>query len=393
MDIYKRKSHWKKYLAAVGVVLILISQFYAQYLSKRLAEEEMQKADLWAKAYAELNNPVNEACSSCQDLTIPFDIIKNNQTIPVILVDPSGLILDSRNYASTNPKTIEKELARLKRQGVKPIESYGNKLYYEESVTLRQLRFFPLMQLGLIAAFIFFGYIGFSSARREEQNRVWVGMAKETAHQLGTPISGLIAWIDLLKSKELKDPEITDIIKELEKDVNRLELVADRFSKIGSAPQLLPVNIYAQLDDCRNYMQRRASRKISFDFPSVAEYKPILVGLNAHLFDWVIENLLRNALDAMDGKGVISAHISLDLNQVHIDICDSGKGIPPSNHKTVFQPGFTTKKRGWGLGLSLAKRIIEDYHEGKIFVKYGEENKGTTFSIVLPLYTEKNIIS
>lgn len=393
MDIYKRKSHWKKYLAAVGVVLILISQFYAQYLSKRLAEEEMQKADLWAKAYAELNNPVNEACSSCQDLTIPFDIIKNNQTIPVILVDPSGLILDSRNYASTNPKTIEKELARLKRQGVKPIESYGNKLYYEESVTLRQLRFFPLMQLGLIAAFIFFGYIGFSSARREEQNRVWVGMAKETAHQLGTPISGLIAWIDLLKSKELKDAEITDIIKELEKDVNRLELVADRFSKIGSAPQLLPVNIYAQLDDCRNYMQRRASRKISFDFPSVAEYKPILVGLNAHLFDWVIENLLRNALDAMDGKGVISAHISLDLNQVHIDICDSGKGIPPSNHKTVFQPGFTTKKRGWGLGLSLAKRIIEDYHEGKIFVKYGEENKGTTFSIVLPLYTEKNIIS
>jgi hypothetical protein len=149
----------------------------------------MQKADLWAKAYAELNNPVNEACSSCQDLTIPFDIIKNNQTIPVILVDPTGVILDSRNYSSTNPKTIEKELARLKRQGVKPIESYGNKLYYEESVTLRQLRFFPLMQLGLIAAFIFFGYIGFSSARREEQNRVWVGMAKETAHQLGTPIS------------------------------------------------------------------------------------------------------------------------------------------------------------------------------------------------------------
>lgn len=393
MDIYKRKSHWKKYLAAVGVVLILISQFYAQYLSKRLAEEEMQKADLWAKAYAELNNPVNEACSSCQDLTIPFDIIKNNQTIPVILVDPSGLILDSRNYASTNPKTIEKELARLKRQGVRPIESYGNKLYYEESVTLRQLRFFPLMQLGLIAAFIFFGYVGFSSARREEQNRVWVGMAKETAHQLGTPISGLIAWIDLLKSKELRDAEITDIIKELEKDVNRLELVADRFSKIGSAPQLLPVNIYAQLDDCKTYMQRRAPRKVSFDFPSVAEYKPIVVGLNAHLFDWVIENLLRNALDAMDGKGLISAHISLDSNQVHIDICDSGKGIPPSNHKTVFQPGFTTKKRGWGLGLSLAKRIIEDYHEGKIFVKYGEENKGTTFSIVLPLYAEKNIIS
>jgi signal transduction histidine kinase len=393
MDIYKRKSHWKKYLAAVGVVLILISQFYAQYLSKRLAEEEMQKADLWAKAYAELNNPVNEACSSCQDLTIPFDIIKNNQTIPVILVDPSGVILDSRNYASTNPKTIEKELARLKRQGVKPIESYGNKLYYEESVTLRQLRFFPLMQLGLIAAFIFFGYIGFSSARREEQNRVGVGMAKETAHQLGTPISGLIAWIDLLKSKELQDTEIADILKELEKDVNRLELVADRFSKIGSAPQLLPVNIYAQLDDCRNYMQRRAPRKVSFDFPSVEEYKPILVGLNAHLFDWVIENLLRNALDAMDGKGIISAHISLDSNQVHIDISDNGKGIPASNHKTVFQPGFTTKKRGWGLGLSLAKRIIEDYHEGKIFVKYGEENKGTTFSIILPLYKEEKVIS
>ncbi|NBU36268.1 MAG: sensor histidine kinase [Bacteroidetes bacterium] len=391
MDIYKRKSNWKKYLAAVGVVLILISQFYAQYLSQRLAEEEKQKADLWAKAYAELNNPVNEECSSCQDLTIPFDIIKNNQTIPVILVDPSGVILDSRNFNTTNPKNIENELERLKRQGNRPIESYGNKLYYKESVTLRQLRFFPLMQLGLIAAFIFFGYIGFSSARREEQNRVWVGMAKETAHQLGTPISGLVAWIDLLKTKDFNDAEVADIIAELEKDVNRLELVAERFSKIGSAPQLLPVNIYEQLDACRHYMQRRAPRKVSFEFPSVNEFKPIYVGLNAHLFDWVIENLLRNALDAMDGKGIISAHISLDTNQVHIDISDNGKGIPPSKHKTVFQPGFTTKNRGWGLGLSLAKRIIEDYHEGKIFVKYGEENKGTTFSIILPLYAEKNI--
>ncbi|MFM7091410.1 MAG: sensor histidine kinase [Bacteroidota bacterium] len=393
MDIYKRKSHWKKYLAAVGVILILISQFYAQYLSQRLAEEEMQKADLWAKAYAELNNPVNEACSACQDLTIPFDIIKNNKTIPVILVDPTGVILDSRNFNTSNPKIIEKELSRLKRQGTKPIESYGNKLYYKESVTLRQLRFFPLIQLGLIAAFIFFGYIGFSSARREEQNRVWVGMATETAHQLGTPISGMVAWIDLLKSREFKDAEVTDIIRELEKDVNRLELVADRFSKIGSAPQLLPVNIFEQLDACKTYMQRRAPRKVSFEFPPVSEYKPIFVGLNAHLFDWVIENLLRNALDALDGKGVISAHISADASQVHIDISDNGKGIPPSNHKTVFQPGFTTKKRGWGLGLSLAKRIIEDYHEGKIFVKYGEENKGTTFSIVLPLYIEKKITS
>jgi signal transduction histidine kinase len=249
------------------------------------------------------------------------------------------------------------------------------------------------MQLGLIAAFIFFGYIGFSSARREEQNRVWVGMAKETAHQLGTPISGLVAWIDLLKAKEFTDAEVTDIIKELEKDINRLELVADRFSKIGSAPQLLPVNIFEQLDASKTYMQRRAPRKVSFEFPPISEYNPIYVGLNAHLFDWVIENLLRNALDAMDGKGIISASISSDAHQVYIDISDTGKGIPPANHKTVFQPGFTTKKRGWGLGLSLAKRIIEDYHEGKIFVKYGEENKGTTFSIVLPLYIEKNITS
>lgn len=393
MDIYKRKSHWKKYLAVIGVILILISQFYAQYLSQRLAEEEKQKADLWAQAYSELNNPVNEECSSCQDLTIPFDIIKNNKTIPVILVDPNGVILDSRNFNSSNPKVIEKELGRMIRQGIKPIESYGNKLYYKESVTLRQLRFFPLMQLGLIAAFIFFGYIGFSSARREEQNRVWVGMAKETAHQLGTPISGLVAWIDLLKSRAFEDPEVNDILKELEKDVNRLELVADRFSKIGSAPQLLPVNIYEQMDSCRIYMQRRAPRKVQFEFPVVNDFNPILVAINAHLFDWVIENLLRNALDAMDGKGTISAHIVFDSSQVHIDISDTGKGIPPSNHKTVFNPGFTTKKRGWGLGLSLAKRIIEDYHQGKIFVKYGEENKGTTFTISLPLYNQKDIIS
>jgi len=388
MDLYQRKSNWKRYLAAVGVVLILISQFYAQYLSRRLAEEEQQKADLWAKAYAELNRPPNESCTNCQDLTLPFDIIRNNRTIPVILVDPSGAVLDSRNFNSSEPDVIAKELKRLRQQGSRPIESYGNKLYYKESVTLRQLRFFPLVQLGLVAAFVFFGYIGFSSARREEQNRVWVGMAKETAHQLGTPISGLVAWIDLLKAKVSGDAPTAEILSELEKDVNRLELVADRFSKIGSAPQLHSVNLYKQLDACRRYMERRAPRKVLFDFPAADTQPPVMAALNAHLFEWVIENLLRNALDAMDGKGTISARIFTEGSQVHIDLSDEGKGIPPAQHRMVFEPGFTTKQRGWGLGLSLAKRIIEDYHQGRIFVKYGEENNGTTFSIVLPRNTE-----
>jgi signal transduction histidine kinase len=245
------------------------------------------------------------------------------------------------------------------------------------------LRYFPFVQFVLIAAFVAFGYMGFSSARRAEQNRVWVGMAKETAHQLGTPISAIVAWIEHLKLIREPDEEVQEVVGELRNDVSRLELIADRFSKIGSAPKLEPINIYEELDQCRAYMQRRASRKTAFNFPP-ADSPEKLVYINSHLFDWVVENLLRNALDAMEGKGSITADIYDDQDYVYADFTDTGKGIPDSKFKTVFRPGYTTKKRGWGLGLSLAKRIIEEYHNGKIFVKRSEEGEGTTFTIQLP---------
>ncbi|MEM6378083.1 MAG: HAMP domain-containing sensor histidine kinase, partial [Bacteroidota bacterium] len=263
------------------------------------------------------------------------------------------------------------------------VVNYGAEIYYKNPLILTQLQYFPIIQLLLIAFFIVFGYMTFSSARRAEQNRVWVGMAKETAHQLGTPISGIVAWIEHLRLLREDDEEVGEILDELGNDVKRLDLIADRFSKIGSEPKLETVNIFDELESSRAYMQRRAPRKVIFNFPD-PHSNPLKVNINSHLFNWVIENLLRNALDAMGPKGSISAEVSEEANFVNIDLSDTGKGIPPSKFKAVFQPGFTTKKRGWGLGLSLAKRIVEEYHSGKIFVKKSEENIGTTFRIKLP---------
>ena len=209
-------------------------------------------------------------------------------------------------------------------------------------------------------------------------------MAKETAHQLGTPISAIVAWIEHLKLLREGDEETQEILGELRNDVSRLELIADRFSKIGSAPKLEPIDVYEELDKCRAYMQRRASRKIAFEFPAPGNQPAKPIRINPHLFDWVVENLLRNALDAMESSGKISAEVYDDADYIYIDISDTGKGIPAGKHKTVFQPGYTTKKRGWGLGLSLAKRIVEEYHSGKIFVKRSEEGQGTTFTIQMP---------
>ena len=223
--------------------------------------------------------------------------------------------------------------------------------------------------------------MAFSTARKAEQDQVWVGMAKETAHQLGTPISAIIAWLEHLKMMKPDDEETMEIVVELENDVERLNLVADRFSKIGSKPKLETLNVAAQLNDCRIYMEKRSPRKVTFSYPD--ENPAFMANINPPLFNWVVENLIRNSLDAMGGKGEISADITQDANHIYIDLSDTGSGIPPSKLKTVFQPGFTTKKRGWGLGLSLAKRIIESYHSGKIFVKSSIVNQGTTFTIKL----------
>jgi len=253
-------------------------------------------------------------------------------------------------------------------------------IYYDDSETLKQLRIFPFVQLGIFAAFLIISYFAFSNARKAEQNLVWVGMAKETAHQLGTPISSLEGWVEVLKDMDgIK--ENTQILEELQSDIGRLSLVAERFSKIGSVPQLLAENVKACVERNVNYMRRRASKKVTMTIqcPDDLQFK-----INKQLFDWVFENLLKNALDAMDGEGKIDVEVGSDNKYVIIDVTDSGKGIPKNKFDTIFEPGYSTKRRGWGLGLSLTRRIVEEYHNGKISVKRSEIDKGTTFRVLIP---------
>ncbi|MEN0006523.1 MAG: HAMP domain-containing sensor histidine kinase [Bacteroidota bacterium] len=389
MDIYSKKSQWKVYLAVVGVIIVLISVVYTNHLANQLADEEAKKIKQWELAQAQISD-IDDPDWETGDFTLHNMILTENSSIPVILVDDRDKITAAVNFGinrNEDDEYLKEQVVEMREDGFEPIKGFAYEIYYKESNILQQLRYFPFVQLLLIGAFILFGYLGFNTARIAEQNRVWVGMAKETAHQLGTPISAILAWIEHLKLIREKDDEVIEVVGELRNDVNRLELVADRFSKIGSEPKLDPANVYEKLEECRAYMQRRASRRVNFQFPDPG-LSPKTIFINAHLFNWVIENLLRNALDAMGGKGQISADVYDDRDYVYIDIKDTGKGIPNNKFKRVFQPGFTTKKRGWGLGLSLAKRIIEDYHSGKIWVKDSEVDKGTTFAIALPKSAE-----
>lgn len=390
MELYEQKSRWKIYLGIAALILILISGLYSNYLANKLKEGERKKAETFALAMKNLipkikvnvDGQSNVDLGSEDEVALEQEIVFNTK-LPVIAVNETGQISESKNFAEG--ADLEKELAKIKRSGIPPIEGFGyaKYIYYKQSRLLTLLQYFPLIQLLLLLGFIGIGYLAFSNARKSEQNRVWVGMAKETAHQLGTPISAIIAWLEHLKISKGDDAQTMEIVHELENDVDRLNLIADRFSKIGSEPKLDIININEELEKCRSYMQKRASRKVVFDFPG--EETPIFQAkVNPPLFAWVVENLLRNALDAMDGTGEISAQIYEEGPYISIDISDTGKGIPAKDLKTVFQPGFTTKKRGWGLGLSLAKRIIESYHLGKIFVKKSILNEGTTFAIKLP---------
>jgi len=380
MDIYTQKSRWKLYLALTALAILAISSVYTNYVTEQLAERERARVELFAKAMEDI---VDNQSNLDQDLTFQSEVVQTTK-IPVILVDDYGKISESNFPPGTSQEVLEVELEKMKEDGFKLEggEGYNSLIYYRHTRLLTLLTSFPLIQILLLSMFILIGYLLFSSARRAEQNQVWVGMAKETAHQLGTPITAILGWIEHLRALREDDEEVHEVLDELTNDVSRLDLIADRFSKIGSAPDLVKVNIFEELEKCRQYMQRRASRKTVFEFPK--DEKALDVNINPHLFAWVIENLLRNALDAMEGKGKISAKVYEEKGYVTIDVSDTGKGIPPSKFKTVFQPGFTTKKRGWGLGLSLAKRIIESYHSGKIFVKKSGVNEGTTFTIKLP---------
>lgn len=383
MDIYSQRSNWKVVLAVCGALVLLITVVYSNYLAEKLRRNEERNIEIYAMALEDLYQNVSDADLQ-KDITFQ-DTVRSSFPLPIIVELAYGDLL-GQNWGeekNMDEEFLQSKIEEFLASGKQPLESEGEfkYIYFFNSPLLDYIKYYPLVQLLLVASFILLGYYIFNTSRRAEQNRVWAGMAKETAHQLGTPISAIIAWIEHLKMMHEGDPEHMEIVEELRKDVNRLELVADRFSKIGSAPALVSINIYDELNKCKIYMERRAPRNVSFEFP---DQGVAMVDINEHLFDWVIENLMRNALDAMDGRGVIKIEVYDAGSQVGIDISDTGKGIPSSKFQTVFKPGFSTKKRGWGLGLSLAKRIIEEYHKGKIFVKSSRQGEGTTFSIRLP---------
>ncbi len=380
--MYESQSRTKILFLVAAFLIVVASVSYTNWLASDLAEQERAKVKLWADAYKNLN-----LADENTDIGFLFEVIRNNNTVPMILTDGDDQIIDSRNLDTNkikkSPNYLPRQLEEMK-AGMPPIEieiAPGdlNYIYYKDSFQLVQLRYFPWVQLGVISLFVVVGYITLSTTRVSEQNRLWVGMAKETAHQLGTPISSLMAWVEYLRETA---PEQEYVTSELEKDVNRLELIADRFSKIGSKPDLEPYDIKQILTKGVGYIQDRSSKQVRFQLHLPDN---VNVLLNPPLFEWVMENLLKNALDAMEGLGTITVSATPENGYILIDINDSGKGIPKSKFKTVFQPGFSTKKRGWGLGLALAKRIVEQYHSGKIFVKDSTEGKGTTFRIVLAL--------
>lgn len=381
MNIYSRKERWKFFLLLGAVAICIISLWYTNILVKQLSQEEKKKVELWAagtKRLALLQDDVG-------DLGFALDVITSNTTVPVILTNDQDQIKGSRNLDSlkaSDPVYLQEQLEIMRSQHERLEIPYAKDqidyIYYKDSILLTQLRYYPYFQLGVIGLFLFVAYLAFSASRKAEQNQVWVGMAKETAHQLGTPLSSLNAWVEILREK-IPDNEMTN---EVEKDVQRLQTITERFSKIGSAPSLVSVNLLQVLENSINYIRSRSSEKVIFSIHNESKNE-ILVPLGVSLFEWVIENLCKNAIDAMDGTGSITITVSDQQQYAYIDIKDTGKGISKATQKTIFKPGYTTKSRGWGLGLSLSKRIVEEYHGGEIFVKNSEQNKGTTFRIVL----------
>ncbi|MDX9696795.1 MAG: HAMP domain-containing sensor histidine kinase [Bacteroidales bacterium] len=381
MNIYSKKQTWKIALLVFAILIGVASFFITNNLVKKLSVEERKKVELWALGTRQLSGVESDET----DYSFIIEVLKNNETVPVILTDKDGNIISSRNL---DPKRendsvyLKKQLLKMKSANepfvINLLDGDKNLIYFKESTLLTQLFYFPLIQLGVIVLFLFVSYIAFSTSRKAEQNQVWVGMSKETAHQLGTPTSSLLANLELLRLKNVDET----LISELEKDIHRLEKITDRFSKIGSAPKLKNENIIKILIDAVNYVKVRSSEKIVIK-SNFSENDQFLVPLNVHLFEWVIENICKNAIDSMGGTGNISINLKDQVQHLIIDITDEGKGIPKSKFKTIFQPGYTTKQRGWGLGLSLSKRIIESYHKGRIFVFHSEVNKGTTMRIIL----------
>lgn len=382
-SIYDSRQRLRFLFIIAAMAIAVASLVVSDVLSKQLAQEERQKMETWAEAQRVVVSPEDTALN----MQLVFRVIGGNRTIPVMRCDENGEIIDYNNIdvpEDEPEKFLAEKLKVLKTKNPPIIIDFGDDtfqyLYYDDSVILKRLNIYPYAQITVVFIFILISFLALASTKKAEQNKVWVGLSKETAHQLGTPISSLIAWVEYLRAKDI-DPSLLD---EMSKDVARLEMVADRFSKIGSNPDPVPVNINESIRTALGYMGTRISSKVKIhtELPN----KPVLVQMNDSLFSWVIENLLKNAVDAMGGQGEITFRVEEVKQKVRIDVTDTGKGIPKSKFKTVFSPGYTTKARGWGLGLSLVKRIIESYHNGRIYVKSSEMGKGTTFRIELKKY-------
>lgn len=377
-----------KILLVIAAVAIAISSLLvSHYLVKDLSNEERQKMEVWAQALRALNHADENT-----DLTLVLDVIQGNNTIPVVILDSAGRVSDYRNIEMDEKTAADSESY---------VEQYGRKLFerdryikiylgdstrtrdyqlvcYDESLLLKRLSQYPYWQLGIVMIFGVVAIFALLSSKKAEQNKVWVGLSKETAHQLGTPISSLMAWVEILKENHPDD----ELIPELDKDVKRLERIAERFSKIGSLPEPKEGSMNEVLNHVIDYMSRRTSNKV--EMVCHVPEQDVIVRMNTSLFEWVVENLCKNAVDAMEGNGRIDLSLSEEGSKVILEVKDTGKGIRKKDIKNVFTPGFTTKQRGWGLGLSLAKRIVEEYHKGRIFVKSSELGKGTTFRVELP---------
>jgi two-component system, sporulation sensor kinase D len=385
--LYQLTRQLKLAFILIAAGIILTSTIFTNKLANSLAEEERKKVEIWAEATRQLIQSNDQT-----NINFALSIIEANTTIPVLIIDDKDKIIESRNFNEPKKNTAQfyvDELAKLKTKNHPIILHLDNKtiqyIYYDDSLFLKQLVYFPYIQFGVIIIFLLVVFFAFSSTKKAEQNQVWVGLSKETAHQLGTPISSLLAWVDLLKIRHKEDK----LIGEMEKDVNRLRIIAERFSKIGSKPDLLIVSLNKTLQNAVLYMSNRTSQKVAILCHFQSD-EHIFIQLNVPLFEWVIENICKNAIDAMDGSGRIDINVQHKNDEVVIDIKDTGKGIDKNKFKLIFTPGYTTKKRGWGLGLSLAKRIIEEYHGGKILVKQSELNVGTVFRIILNNKNQKD---
>ena len=372
-------------LVVMAIVIAVASLVVSHSMTRDLEAQERSRMEVWAEAMRSLNQADENT-----DLNLVLKVINDNNTIPVIVLDSNGKVTDFRNL-SINASSRADSLTKVTRIGHELLARKRNirifleerhrdyiDVCYDESLMLKRLSWYPYVQLGVVLLFVVVAIFALLTSKRAEQNKVWVGLSKETAHQLGTPISSLIAWVEMLKETYPDDT----LIPEMDKDVKRLQLIADRFSKIGSVPAPVPTDLLELLGHVVDYMDRRTSKKVKIltDFPA----HQVIVDLNGSLFEWVIENLCKNAVDAMGGEqGTITLKVEETDTWVYLDVSDTGKGIRKRNINNVFRPGFTTKKRGWGLGLSLAKRIVEEYHHGRIYVKESEVGKGTTFRIEL----------